>query len=78
MTRTKELELWTKKLGKCVVTPQVMCPTAKSLLKRDEPKAPAALHSPLGITNHSKEKTNYIADCLEKQFTCVTRTMKDG
>jgi hypothetical protein len=51
------------------VTPQALYPIAKSLMRRDGPKAPAALHGPLGIIYHPKEKANVIADCLENQFT---------
>jgi hypothetical protein len=46
-----------------------MWPIAKSLMKRDGPKAPTAVHGPLGITYHPKEKGNAIAECLENQFT---------
>jgi hypothetical protein len=37
-------------------------------MKMDEPKAPTAVHGPLGITYHSNEKANMTADCLENQF----------
>jgi hypothetical protein len=42
---------------------------AKSLMKRYGPKAPTALHGPLGITYHPNEKANLTADCLRNQFT---------
>jgi hypothetical protein len=32
-------------------------------------QAPIAIHCPLGLTFHSLENANTIADCLEKQFT---------
>jgi hypothetical protein len=38
-------------------------------MKRDGPKAPTAIHGPLGITYHPNEKANVIADSLENQFT---------
>jgi hypothetical protein len=38
-------------------------------MKRDEPKAPTAIHEPLGMTYQLKKKANVIADCLENQFT---------
>jgi hypothetical protein len=38
-------------------------------MKKDGPKAPTALHGPLGITYQTNEKANVIADCLENQFT---------
>jgi hypothetical protein len=33
------------------------------------PKAPNAVHGPLGITHRPTEKANVNADCLEIQFT---------
>jgi hypothetical protein len=69
MTRIKALERWEKKVGNCDVTPQDVWPIEKSLMKRDGPKEPAAIHGPLGITYHPNEKANMIADCLENQFT---------
>jgi hypothetical protein len=41
----------------------------KLLMKGDRPKAPTAVHGPLGITYHPNEKANVIVDCLENQFT---------
>jgi hypothetical protein len=38
-------------------------------MKRDEPKAPTAIHGPLGITYHPNEKANMTVDYLESQFT---------
>jgi hypothetical protein len=38
-------------------------------MRRDGPKAPTAVHGPLGITYHPDEKDNVIADYLENQFT---------
>jgi hypothetical protein len=69
MTHRKALERWETKVGNCEVIPQALWPIAKSLIKRDGPKAPTALHGPLGITNHPNEKANMTADCLESQFT---------
>jgi hypothetical protein len=69
MTRRKALERWETKVGSCEVTPQALWPIAKSLLRRDGPKLPTAIHGPLGITYQPNEKTNVIADCLENQFT---------
>jgi hypothetical protein len=68
MTRRKALEWWETKLGNCEVTPQALWPIAKSLMKRDGPKAPTAVHRPFGITYQSNEEDNVIADCLENQF----------
>jgi hypothetical protein len=38
-------------------------------MKGDGPKAPTAVHGPLGITCHPNEKASAIADYLENQFT---------
>jgi hypothetical protein len=46
-----------------------MWPIAKSLLKRDGPKAPTAIHGASGLKFYPFEKANAIADCLEIQFT---------
>jgi hypothetical protein len=51
------------------VTPQATWPIAKSLLKRDEPRAPTGIHGPSGLKFLPSEKANAIADCLENQFT---------
>jgi hypothetical protein len=37
--------------------------------EKDGPKAPTAVHGPLGITYHPNEKAQVIADYLENQFT---------
>jgi len=49
MTQKKKLERWEAKLGNREVTPQAVWPTAKSLLRKDGPKAPTALHEPTGL-----------------------------
>jgi hypothetical protein len=69
MTRKTALEWWETKVGNCEVIPQAMWPIAKSLMKRDGPKAPAAVHDPLGIAYHPNEKANVIVDCLAILFT---------
>jgi hypothetical protein len=55
--------------GNTEVTPQAILPIAKSLLKRNGPRAPTAIHGPSGLIFHPSEKANAIADCLENQFT---------
>jgi hypothetical protein len=50
-------------------TPQPMWPIAKSLRKRDVPRASTAFYGVSGLKYHSPEKANAIADCLEIQFT---------
>jgi hypothetical protein len=69
MTRRKALELWETKVGNFDVTPQALWPVAKSLMKRDGPQVPTAVHGSLGITCHPNEKANAIAHCLENRFT---------
>jgi hypothetical protein len=56
MTRRKAFERWETKVRNCEVTPQAVWRIAKSLMKRDGPKEPAAIHGPLGITYHPNEK----------------------
>jgi hypothetical protein len=62
-------ERWEIKVGKSEVTLQTLWPIAKSLMKRDGPKAPTAIHGPIGITCHRNQKANVTADGLENQFT---------
>jgi hypothetical protein len=69
MSRKKALQRWERKIGNCEITLQGIWPIAKSLLKRDGPRAPTAIHGPLGLKFLSLEKANAIADCLENQFT---------
>jgi hypothetical protein len=69
MTRKKALERWETKINNAEVTPQARLPIAKSLLKRDGPRAPTAIHGVCGLKSHPFEKGNAIADCLEIQFT---------
>jgi hypothetical protein len=68
MNRKKALERWETKIGNTEVIPQVIWPIAKSLLKRDGPRAPTAIHGPSGLIFHPSDKANAIADCLENQF----------
>jgi hypothetical protein len=69
MTRKKALERWDTKIGNAEVTPQAIRPIAKSLLTRDRPRAPTAIHGASGLKFLPSEKANAIADCLEIQFT---------
>jgi hypothetical protein len=69
MTRTKALERWETKAGNREVTRRALWPIAISLMKRDGPKAPTALHVHFGITYHPNEITNIILDFLENHFT---------
>jgi hypothetical protein len=68
-TRRKALERWETKITNTEVKPQSIWPIAKSLMKRDGPKAPTAIRGPLCFIFHPLETTNAITDCLEKQFT---------
>jgi hypothetical protein len=69
MNRKKALERWETKIGNYEVIPQSIWPIAKTLLKRDGPRAPTAIHGPLGLIFLSLDQANAIADCLENQFT---------
>jgi hypothetical protein len=69
MIRKRALERWETKIGTAEVTPQAIWPIAKSLLKRNAPRAPTAIHGASGLKFHPSEKANKIADCLEIQFT---------
>jgi hypothetical protein len=68
-----------KKLANTEVTPQAIWLIAKSLANRDGPRSPTAIHGPLGPKFQRVDKSNVIADCLEKQSTplklCVEKTM---
>jgi hypothetical protein len=51
---------------------------AKSLLERDGPRAPTAIHGASGFKFHPFEKANTIADCLKfssRHIICVTITI---
>jgi hypothetical protein len=63
------LEPWETQITNTEVTLQATWRIAKSLMKRDGPKAPTAIRGPFGLTFHPLEKANAIADCLENQFT---------
>jgi hypothetical protein len=68
LTCRKAFERGENKIGNCEVTPQAIWPIAKSLMNRDRPRAPTAIHDPSGLKFHPLEKANTIADCLENQF----------
>jgi hypothetical protein len=63
------LERWETKLANTELTPPTIWPIAKSLINRDGPNAPTAIHGLLGLQYLPVDKANAIADCLENQFT---------
>jgi hypothetical protein len=69
MTHRKALDMLETKVGIWEVISQALWPIAKTIMKRNGPKAPTDAHGPLGIIYHPNEKANMIADCLENQFT---------
>jgi hypothetical protein len=69
MTWRKAFERWETKIRNCEVTPQVIWPIAKSIMKRGGSKAPTAVHDPLGLKFLPLEKSTVIADRLENRFT---------
>jgi hypothetical protein len=68
MTRKKALKRWETKIGNAEVITQAIWPIAKTLLTRDGPRAPTAIHGASGFKFLLSEKANAIADCLEIQF----------
>jgi hypothetical protein len=68
MTQRKAHERWETRIGNCEVTPYAVWSIVKSLMKRDGPKAPTAIHGLLGLKYHPLQKANAIADCLENLF----------
>jgi hypothetical protein len=69
MTRRKELERWKTRIANCEATPQALWPIAKSLLKRNGPKASTAIRGSSGLKLHPLEKANAIVNYLENLFT---------
>jgi hypothetical protein len=55
MTRKSTLEQRETKMGNTKVTPQAIWPIAKSLLKKDGPRASTALHGASGLIFHPPE-----------------------
>jgi hypothetical protein len=60
----KALERWESKIANTEVTPQAILPIAKSLMKRDGPKAPTAIRGLLGFIFHPLEKA---LQCLQNK-----------
>jgi hypothetical protein len=68
MTCRKALECGEINARKCEVTLQTLQPVVRLFMERDGPKAPTAVHGPLGITYYLNKKANMSADCLQNQF----------
>jgi hypothetical protein len=62
LTKKSALDRWEAKLSTCEVTPQEIWSIAKSLLRRDGPKAPTAIHGLSGLKFYLIDKANAIAD----------------
>jgi hypothetical protein len=56
ITRKKALERWETRIANCEATPQALWPIAKSLLKRDGPKAPTAIHGSSRLIFHPLDR----------------------
>jgi hypothetical protein len=69
MTRKKALERWEAKISSAAVTPHAIWPIAISLLNRNVPRAPTAIHVASGLKFYPSDKANATADCLEIQFS---------
>jgi hypothetical protein len=61
IARKRALERWEIKIENCEVTPQPIWLIVKPLTKRGEPKAPTALHGPLGPVFYPNKKANVSA-----------------
>jgi hypothetical protein len=68
MTHRKALERWEINIGNCEVTPQALWSIAKSIMKRDGPKEPTAVHGPLGITLSPEREGQCDCGLFRKQF----------
>jgi hypothetical protein len=77
MTRKKALERWEIKICKAEVTLQAIWSIAKSLLKRDGPRAPTAIHFASGLKFYPFDKANAIAvwKFSSRHMICVTITI---
>jgi hypothetical protein len=69
LTRKKAPERWETRLANTEETPLAIWPNAKSLINRDGPRAPTAIHGASGLKFYPRDKANTIADCLENLFT---------
>jgi hypothetical protein len=69
-----------KKISSAEVTPQAIWSIAKSLLKRDGPRAPTAIHGASGLKFHPSDKANAVAvwKFSSRHTICVTITMNGG
>jgi hypothetical protein len=81
MTCKKALERWETKIGNVEVTPQAIWPIAKSLVKRDGPRAPTAIHGASGLKFFSPRKKTQLLTLWKfssHHMICVTKTMNSG
>jgi hypothetical protein len=80
LTRRKAFERWENKIGNCEVTPQAIWPIAKSLMKRDGPRAPTVIHGPSGPKFYPSEKADTIAvwKISSHPMICATTTTNGG
>jgi len=69
MVQQNAIKRWESKISNSEITHHAIWPLAKSLMKRDGPKAPTAIHGISGLIFLPTEKANAIADCLENRFT---------
>jgi hypothetical protein len=69
MTQRNAVERWETQISNSEATPHAIWPLVKSVMKRDRPKAPTAIHGSSGFKFLALKKANAIADCLENRFT---------
>jgi hypothetical protein len=81
MTHKKALERWETKISNAEVTPHTIWPIAKSLFKRDGPKAPTAIHGASGLKFIPPRKPRQLLTVWKfssHHMSCVTKTMNGG
>jgi hypothetical protein len=66
IARKRAFERWETKIENCGVIPQAIKSIVKSLTKRGEPKAPTAIHGPLGPVFYPNEKSQCNCKLLRK------------
>jgi hypothetical protein len=81
MTRKRTLERCKIKIDNAEVTLQGIWPIAKSLLKRDGPRAPTVIYGASGHKFHPSEKPTELLTVWKfssHHMICVTKTMNRG
>jgi hypothetical protein len=72
MTQRNVIDGWETKISNSEVTLHGIWPLAKSLMNKDKPKAPTAIHGPSGLKFLPLKKANTIADCQSRDSSVGT------